>query len=47
MKTKFRPVAVEELIALENFAREEGFNGDLELWDIPYWRRRMKDRLFG
>ena len=45
-KSKFLPMASEELAELQKFAISEGFTGVLELWDIPYWKRKHKEHLY-
>ena len=45
-KSKFLPMASEELAELQQFAISEGFTGVLELWDIPYWKRKHKEHLY-
>ena len=35
------PAQEKELTALESFARERGFDGSLNMWDVPYWRRKQ------
>lgn len=35
-----------ELEALNAFATERGFDGSLNLWDIPYWKRKQRKTLF-
>ncbi|KAH1018599.1 hypothetical protein HUJ05_006337 [Dendroctonus ponderosae] len=43
-----RPAQDEELDNLLIFANEHGFRSDrLELWDVPYWRLKQKQLLFG
>ncbi|KAI9557823.1 hypothetical protein GHT06_014572 [Daphnia sinensis] len=39
------PAQEKELAALENFARERGFEGSLNMWDVPYWRRKQVSSL--
>lgn len=35
------PAQQKELANLTEFARERGFEGPLNLWDVPYWRRKQ------
>uniref|UniRef100_A0A0A9ZFU9 Oligopeptidase A n=3 Tax=Lygus hesperus TaxID=30085 RepID=A0A0A9ZFU9_LYGHE len=42
----FKPVQIEELASLEDFAVDKGFEGTLELWDIPFWARRQRTFLY-
>lgn len=46
-KNHFKPIAREELDELQDFAVSEGFPHQLECWDVPYWRRRHKQKYFG
>ena len=46
LKGQFRPIAEEEVTRLQEFAWSEGFTDKLEMWDLPYWRRRQKQHLF-
>ncbi len=39
---KAKPQAKRELEALQAFASENGFEGDLEAWDIAYWSEKLK-----
>lgn len=43
MKTKYEPLAYEELAELQKFAESEGFTSRMEMWDIPYWQRRQRN----
>lgn len=41
------PAARREVAELLDFARSEGFEGDLlEPWDFPFWAERLRDRAF-
>lgn len=46
LKTRFKPKAEEEVRVLQDFANSEGFHTQLEMWDLPYWRRRHRQHLF-
>jgi len=46
LKGQFKPIADEEVTRLQEFAQSEGFTHELEMWDLPYWRRRQKQHLF-
>ena len=35
-----------ELASVQDFARENGFEGDLALWDINFWLERQSEALF-
>jgi len=39
-------MAEEEVTRLQEFAQSEGFTDKLQMWDLPYWRRRQRDHLF-
>lgn len=42
-----KPAQEQEVKDLHNFAVERGFQFDmLELWDVPYWRRKQAQSLF-
>ncbi|KAK9502973.1 hypothetical protein O3M35_011644 [Rhynocoris fuscipes] len=36
-----KPHQEKELNSLQAFAEAKGFNGTLELWDVPYWERKQ------
>lgn len=41
------PAQERELINLHKFATDSGFKGErIELWDVPYWRRKQQVSLF-
>jgi len=46
LKNQFKPRAEEEVTRLQEFARSEGFTDKLQMWDLPYWRRRQKQHMF-
>jgi len=46
LKGQFKTTAEEELTRLQEFARSEGFTERLQMWDLPYWRRRQKQHMF-
>jgi len=46
LKGQFKPIAEEEVTKLQEFAQSEGFTDKLQMWDLPYWRRRQKQHLF-
>lgn len=35
--------AVKDLEDVQQFAAEQGFEGDLQLWDVTYWAERLKE----
>ncbi|XP_073999508.1 oligopeptidase A [Rhodnius prolixus] len=41
-----RPYQENELNSLQSFAEERGFDGTLELWDIPFWERKQKISMY-
>ncbi|KAK5642208.1 hypothetical protein RI129_008375 [Pyrocoelia pectoralis] len=42
-----RPAQETELTSLHEFALQYGFkDSKIELWDVPYWRRRQQNELF-
>jgi len=40
------PQAEEEIMQLQEFVRSEGCTDRLQMWDLPYWRRRQRQHLF-
>ncbi|KAH6942639.1 hypothetical protein HPB50_008803 [Hyalomma asiaticum] len=40
-----RPKAEKELQTLTAFCQERGFRDQLQLWDVPYWRRKQRQAL--
>ncbi|KAK2173850.1 hypothetical protein NP493_847g01041 [Ridgeia piscesae] len=46
LKGQFRALAEEEINELQDFANAEGFNANLEMWDLPFFRRKHKEQLF-
>ena len=36
-----------EIGELREFAASEGFDANLDIWDIPYWRRKQGQNLYG
>ncbi|GFO38354.1 oligopeptidase a [Plakobranchus ocellatus] len=47
LKTRFAPILWEEMAQLQDFAVSEGFDHQLQMWDIPYWQRRQEEHLYG
>lgn len=39
---KAKPVMEKEVMDLKNFAKESGFDEEMESWDVPYWRRKQR-----
>jgi hypothetical protein len=42
-----RPTQDREVIELQEFAVSRGFDGAIQLWDLPYWKRKQCAFLFG
>jgi oligopeptidase A len=42
-----RPTQDREIFELQEFAISRGFEGSIQLWDLPYWRRKQHSALFG
>ncbi|MFA5592673.1 MAG: M3 family metallopeptidase [Micavibrio sp.] len=42
----YKPAAEKDLANLEAFAKESGFSGKLQPWDVPYYSEKMKQKLF-
>lgn len=42
-----RPSQEREVIELQEFAVSRGFDGAIQLWDLPYWKRKQSASLFG
>lgn len=40
------PAQQYELESLTEFASERGFDGNLNLWDVPYWKRKQRKSLY-
>ena len=40
------PAQEQELKSLKAFATERGFDGQLNPWDVPYWRRKQTSSLY-
>ncbi|XP_037798233.1 oligopeptidase A-like [Penaeus monodon] len=43
---KARKAQDKEIASLQEFAEDRGFEGKLEAWDVPYWRRKHKRHVF-
>jgi len=47
LREKAYPAAVKELEDLQKFAQEEyGFEGELQLWDVPFYAERLREKLY-
>ena len=46
LKNKFKDSAHEEIAELQKFAISEGFGGEIQMWDVAYWRNRQKEHLY-
>ena len=42
-----RPSQDREVNELQEFAVSRGFDGAIQLWDLPYWKRKQCTSLFG
>ena len=40
------PAAQKELESLQAFAASKGFDGKLNLWDVPYWSERQREAVY-
>ncbi|GBG33183.1 Mitochondrial intermediate peptidase [Hondaea fermentalgiana] len=47
LNAKSRAPAERELQEVTRFAAENGHEGDLTLWDVPFWSEKQKQELFG
>lgn len=43
---KAYPAAQKELAELREFAASQGFNGDLQLWDVAYYGERLREQRY-
>ena len=41
-----RPIAEQELSEVQAFARELGFDGELQAWDLPYFSEKLKQKTY-
>jgi len=41
LKERALPAQKKELASLTMFAEDRGFVGPMNLWDVPYWRRKQ------
>ncbi|XP_063241717.1 oligopeptidase A [Bacillus rossius redtenbacheri] len=41
-----KPAQEAELKSLQEFSEERGFRGTLQLWDVPYWKRKQQKTLY-
>lgn len=46
LQEKAYPAAQRELKELTDFAQSKGFNGQLQLWDIPFWSERLRENMY-
>ena len=46
LRDKSYEVAQAEIKNLNNFAQEQGNSSPLELWDIPYWSERLREKKY-
>mmetsp|Transcript_83011 Transcript_83011/g.165735 ORF Transcript_83011/g.165735 Transcript_83011/m.165735 type:complete len:734 (-) Transcript_83011:366-2567(-) len=47
LRDKAYPAALKELGELSAFAKADGFDEELALWDVPFWSERQSEKLFG
>lgn len=45
--SRARPSQDREVTELQDFAVSRGFDGAIQLWDLPYWKRKQCTSLFG
>lgn len=43
LREKAMPAAEKELAQLSSYAKSKGFEGELQLWDVPYWSERLRE----
>lgn len=43
LKDQSFSVAKEELVNLKKFASSQGYDGSMELWDVPFWSERLRE----
>jgi oligopeptidase A len=43
LREKSLPAAREELDALKEFARKQGFTEEMSVWDVPFWSERLRE----
>ncbi len=46
LQEKAFPAAQREIKELTEFAQSKGFNGQLQLWDIPFWSERLRENMY-
>ena len=46
LKKAYKPAALQELKVLQDFAREQGLDGELQPWDVGYYSEKLRQRLF-
>jgi oligopeptidase A len=46
LREKSMPAAQAELANLKAFAAREGFQGEMALWDIPFWSERLREKQY-
>ncbi|MEM9470301.1 MAG: M3 family metallopeptidase, partial [Pseudomonadota bacterium] len=44
--TSYKPAAEKDLDELRSFAKEEGFEEDIQPWDVGYYSEKLKQKLF-
>lgn len=46
LRAKAMPAALKELAELKTFARSQGFKEEMNLWDMPYWSERLREKQY-
>lgn len=46
LQVRSKPKMEKDLEELQAFASGRGFDGTLEIWDVPYWRRKHRQSLY-
>lgn len=46
LREKAMPAALKEIDELSEFASQSGFKEKLELWDIPFWSERLREKQY-
>ena len=46
LREKAMPAAQKELQELRAFAKSQGFQGELQLWDVPFWSERLREKQY-
>lgn len=46
LQKKSYPAAKREMQELTEFAQSQGFQGSLQLWDVPFWSERLRENKY-